>query len=90
MQGGLGSAARRSPSVLPAGLFASATVTLPANPEMTFPTASSALTIRPKSVPAVTVDGGSEVTTSCVAEAGVTSLAFVTAAVSPGPLAWSV
>ena len=49
----------------PAGLFASATVTVPLKEVMRLPELSSASTVRPKALPAVTLAGGCWVTTSC-------------------------
>ena len=65
------------------GLFARARVTLPAKVGSTFPKPSSALTTRPKPLPAVTLAGGWVVTTSCVAVAAVTVMAPVVAALRP-------
>ena len=51
------------PSVAPPGLLASATVTVPLKDESRLPELSSAWTVRPKGVPAVTLAGGCWVTT---------------------------
>ena len=50
------------PSVSPPGLFASATVTVPLNEVIRLPEPSSASTVRPKGLPAVTLAGGCWVT----------------------------
>ena len=52
------------PTVLPLGLLARATAVLPVKPVATLPWASSAVTVNPKPVPAVTVAGGWFVTSS--------------------------
>ncbi len=58
------------PSVAPLGLLASATVTVPSKDESRLPELSSAWTVRPKGVPAVTLVGGCWVTTNCVLNMG--------------------
>ena len=64
------------------GLLASATVSLPVKPVAMLPSASSAVTVKPKRLPAVTVDAGWVVMSSCVAAPGVTEIALLVAAVS--------
>ena len=51
------------PSVAPPGLLASATVTVPLKEVIRLPELSSAWTVRPKGLPAVTLAGGCCVTT---------------------------
>ena len=51
------------PSVAPPGLFASTTVTVPLKEVTGLPELSSASTVRPKGLPAVTLLGGCWVTT---------------------------
>ena len=78
------------PSVLLPGLLASATVSLPVKPVATFPSASSAVTVKPNPLPAVTVAGGWVVMSSCVAVPGVTEMALLVADVSVPPVTASV
>ena len=62
------------PKVLLPGLAAKATVSLPVKPVATFPSASSAVTVNPNPLPAVTVAGGGVVIKSCVAAPGATEI----------------
>jgi hypothetical protein len=71
------------PSVLPPGSLDRATVSLPLKLVATLPWASSAVTVKPKPAPAVTLDGGCVVIESCVAVPGATEIAVEVAAVSP-------
>ena len=69
------------PTLTPAGLL---TVTLPVKVLTTVPKPSSAVTAKPKLLPAAMLSGGCAVTTSCVATpAGVTLMAVVVADVRP-------
>ena len=70
------------PRVPPPGLFASATVTVPLNDERRLPELSSASTVRPKGLPAVTLAGGCCVTTSCDVARVATPIAFVPGSVN--------
>ena len=74
----------------PLGLLASASVTLEAKFEATFPKGSSAVTTSPNPLPAVTLPGGAVVTTSWLAVAAVTVMAPVVAELKPVPDALSV
>ena len=67
------------PRVAPPGLLASATVTVPLKEEMGLPELSSASTVRPNGLPAVTLAGGCCVTTSCDVVRVATPIAFVPA-----------
>jgi hypothetical protein len=78
------------PARVPPEPVAIATVALPVSDVTKLPKRSSAAIARAKLVSGATVAGGSAITTSCVAEAGFTLTALVTAAVSPTLLAWSL
>ena len=70
------------PSVLLPGLLDRAAVTPPEKLGVTFPSASSAVTVKPNPLPAVTVAGGWPVISSCVTTPGVTEMALLVADVN--------
>ncbi len=72
------------------GLLASATVTLPVKVRSTLPKGSSALTTKPKPLPAVTLLGGCVVTTNCVAVAAATLKVFEIPLPIPGVVACKI
>jgi hypothetical protein len=69
--------------VPPPGLPARSTVSLPLKPVAILPSASSAVTVNPKPLPAVTVVGGWLVKNNCAAAPGVTEIALLVAEVRP-------